>query len=122
MNDQDRRAKLKALQSTLAALESERDKGMIDTGQYLRLKTEYETQKAQLEQELGHNTLAHQAAPATTPTVTRIPIEPEMVTVPGGPFLMGTSEAQLEDMLARFEWARKLQEEGCSPGSCSSAS
>jgi formylglycine-generating enzyme required for sulfatase activity len=112
MSEQDEKAQLKAIQSTLDTLQVEYEKGEIDISRYLKLKTEYETRKAKLEQELGHSPLAYQAAHLNTSAMTRIPIEPEMVTVPGGPFLMGTSEAQLEDMLARFEWARELQEEG----------
>ena len=46
-------AQLQGIQSALDELQSERDKGMIDTGKYMRLKTHYETQKAQLEQQLA---------------------------------------------------------------------
>jgi formylglycine-generating enzyme required for sulfatase activity len=59
-------------------------------------------------------TLARQATPSEAPAVAlaRLPFEPEMVAVVVGPFFMGTSEAQVEDMLARFEWARELQKKG----------
>jgi hypothetical protein len=46
-------AKLHGIQSALDELQSERDRGMIDPGQYFRLKTEYETQRAYLEQQLA---------------------------------------------------------------------
>jgi formylglycine-generating enzyme required for sulfatase activity len=35
-----------------------------------------------------------------------------MVPVPAGPFLMGTGDEQVQDMLKRFEWAKELQKHG----------
>ncbi len=60
-------------------------------------------------------TLTRQAAPAVAePAVraARVSFEPELVTVPAGPFMMGTSDAQVQDMLRRFEWAKTAQKEG----------
>jgi formylglycine-generating enzyme required for sulfatase activity len=59
-------------------------------------------------------TLARRATPVEAPAVpvARLPFEPQMVSVPGGPFLMGTGEAQVEAMLARFDWAREFKEKG----------
>jgi hypothetical protein len=54
MNDKDRlEAELQGIESALDDLEIEHNKGMIDIGRYLKLKTEYETRKAELERELG---------------------------------------------------------------------
>jgi formylglycine-generating enzyme required for sulfatase activity len=44
-------------------------------------------------------------APQDEPA-TPAPIEPEMVYVPAGPFWMGTSYAQVQDMRRRFDWAK----------------
>ena len=59
-------------------------------------------------------TLAHRAAPVEEPAVrvARLRIEPEMVLVPAGPFLMGTSDEQVQAMLERYEWAKELKDEG----------
>ena len=58
-------------------------------------------------------TLTRQAAPeAPAVSVTRGAFEPEMVPVPAGPFMMGTSQAQVDDMLRRFDWAKAAQKEG----------
>jgi formylglycine-generating enzyme required for sulfatase activity len=58
-------------------------------------------------------TLTRQAAPeAPAVSVTRGAFEPEMVPVPAGPFMMGTSKAQVDAMLRRFEWAKVGQEKG----------
>lgn len=59
-------------------------------------------------------TLARQAVAVEAPAVqvARLPFEPQMVLVPAGPFWMGTSEEQVQDMLKRFEWARKHQNKG----------
>jgi len=46
------RAELQGVESTLEALEAKFVSGDIETGQYFRLKTEYETKKAKLEQKL----------------------------------------------------------------------
>ena len=35
-----------------------------------------------------------------------------MVPVPAGPFMMGTSQAQVDEMLRRFDWAKEAQEKG----------
>jgi formylglycine-generating enzyme required for sulfatase activity len=43
-------------------------------------------------------------------TTARLPFEPELVTVPAGPFLMGTSHEQIVEMVARFEWAEEWKE------------
>jgi formylglycine-generating enzyme required for sulfatase activity len=57
-------------------------------------------------------TLARRAVPVEAPAVhlARLPFEPELVLVPGGPFLMGTSDAQVQAMPEGFEWAREFQE------------
>ena len=53
MSDRDRlEAELQGIESALDELETEHGKGMIDVGRYLRLKTEYETRKVELEREL----------------------------------------------------------------------
>jgi formylglycine-generating enzyme required for sulfatase activity len=61
-------------------------------------------------------TLAYRATPVEeTPArvvAARQILEPEMVPVPAGPFLMGTSDKQVQAMLERFEWAQELQEKG----------
>ena len=44
--------------------------------------------------------------------VAGLAFEPETVRVPAGPFLMGTSEAQVQEMLERFEWAKAFQQKG----------
>jgi hypothetical protein len=51
MSDKDRKAQLQAIETALDKLEAEYNKGMIDLGRYLQLKTEYETRKAKLKQE-----------------------------------------------------------------------
>lgn len=55
-----------------------------------------------------------QATPVETPAlhIARMPFEPELVTVPAGGFLMGTSDAQVKSMLTRFDWAKQHQEKG----------
>jgi len=40
---------------------------------------------------------------------------PEMVVVPAGPFLMGTKDEQIQDMLRRFSWAKGFKEDGRFP-------
>jgi len=60
-------------------------------------------------------TLTRRATPEEAPalyTAGRLPFEPEMIPIPAGPFLMGTSDAQVRDMLERFDWAKKLKEDG----------
>jgi formylglycine-generating enzyme required for sulfatase activity len=59
-------------------------------------------------------TLARRATPAEVPAVqvARLSFEPELVPVPAGPFLMGTSEAQVAAMLERFDWAGEFKEKG----------
>jgi len=59
-------------------------------------------------------TLARRATPVEAPAVhvARPPFEPELVSVPGGPFLMGTSDAQVRVMLDRFDWAKELKGKG----------
>ena len=59
-------------------------------------------------------TLAHRATPVEAPAVrsARQRFEPEMVPVPAGPFLMGTSDEQVQAMLARYDWAKEFQDEG----------
>jgi formylglycine-generating enzyme required for sulfatase activity len=61
-------------------------------------------------------TLTRQAAPApaVVPVVrpARLHFEPELVPVPAGPFLMGTTDEQIKALLARYDWARKAQENG----------
>ena len=49
-----------------------------------------------------------QASPVETPTIhiARMSFEPELVTVPAGGFLMGTSDEQIKYMLKRFDWAK----------------
>ena len=59
-------------------------------------------------------TLVRQAAPAETPAiqVARTSFEPELVGVPAGSFLMGTSDDQIKMMLSRYEWAKEPKEKG----------
>ena len=38
----------------------------------------------------------------------RLPCEPELVRIPAGPFLMGTSDTQIRQLSAHFEWAKDL--------------
>jgi formylglycine-generating enzyme required for sulfatase activity len=59
-------------------------------------------------------TLTRRTTPVEAPAVrvARRPIEPEMVSVPAGPFLMGTSDEQVQDMLRRFDWAKEAKEKG----------
>ncbi len=59
-------------------------------------------------------TLTRQAAPVEAPAVqvARLAFEPEIVAMPAGAFLMGTSPQQVEDMLKRFDWAQELKEDG----------
>jgi hypothetical protein len=59
-------------------------------------------------------TLTRRATAPEAPAVraARLPFEPEMVPVPAGPFLMGTSPAQVKAMLERFDWAKIHQESG----------
>ena len=59
-------------------------------------------------------TLAHRAAPVEEPVVrvARLQIEPEMVPVPAGPFMMGTSDEQVQAMLDRYDWAQEFNEKG----------
>ncbi|MBN1937350.1 MAG: formylglycine-generating enzyme family protein [Anaerolineae bacterium] len=45
-------------------------------------------------------------------TPSRNSFEPEMVYVPAGSFVMGTSDAQVQEMLSRFAWAREYQKKG----------
>ena len=39
-------------------------------------------------------------------------VEPDLVRVPAGPFLMGTSDGQIKDMLNRFDWAGEHRQRG----------
>ncbi|MCP4531623.1 MAG: NACHT domain-containing protein, partial [Delftia sp.] len=56
MKDQDdQRAQLQAVKATLERIEDEYGKGILEFGRYTQLKTEYETRKARLEQELAHD-------------------------------------------------------------------
>jgi formylglycine-generating enzyme required for sulfatase activity len=59
-------------------------------------------------------TATRQATPVEAPAarVARLRFEPEMVGVPAGPFLMGTSAEQVKEMLRRFNWAKEHQEQG----------
>ena len=58
MSDRDKlKARLQVTESALDKIETEYNKGMIDMGRYLQLKTEYETRKVELEQEL--NSISH---------------------------------------------------------------
>ena len=58
MSDRDKlKARLQVTESALDKIETEYNKGMIDMGRYLQLKTEYETRKVMLEQEL--NSISH---------------------------------------------------------------
>jgi len=59
-------------------------------------------------------TLTRQAAPVEAPAVrvARQPFEPELASVPAGPFLMGTSDAQIEAMLGSHDWAKTFKEKG----------
>jgi formylglycine-generating enzyme required for sulfatase activity len=58
--------------------------------------------------------LTRQATPLEAPSVrtARLRFEPELVPVPAGPFLMGTSPEQVAAMLKRFDWAKEHQEKG----------
>jgi hypothetical protein len=47
------KARLRGIESALDALEDEHKRGAIDPGRYMKMKVEYETSKAELEQELG---------------------------------------------------------------------
>jgi formylglycine-generating enzyme required for sulfatase activity len=47
--------------------------------------------------------------PATAKGTTSLD-EPDLVRVPAGPFLMGTSDGQIKDMLNRFDWAGEHQQ------------
>ena len=61
------KAELQGVESVLAELKDQHDRGKIDIGRYLALKKEYETSKAELEQEL--DSLARsQPVPAATPS------------------------------------------------------
>jgi formylglycine-generating enzyme required for sulfatase activity len=57
-------------------------------------------------------TLTRQAVPVEAPAVrvARLSFEPELVVVPGGAFLMGTSQEQIDVMLKRFQWAKEVKE------------
>jgi hypothetical protein len=67
MSDKDKlKAQLRGIASALEKLEAEYDEGEIDVGRYLRLKTKYETRKAELEGEPGHPAHA-QCAPLDAP-------------------------------------------------------
>jgi len=59
-------------------------------------------------------TLTRRATPVEAPAihVARLGFEPEMVPVPAGPFLMGTSDEQIRDMLKRFKWAKEFKKKG----------
>jgi formylglycine-generating enzyme required for sulfatase activity len=59
-------------------------------------------------------TLTRQAAPVEAPAVqvARLAFEPELVAVPSGPFLMGTSPEQVQALLQRYDWAKAAQREG----------
>ncbi len=58
-------------------------------------------------------TLTRQAAPeAPVVRTARGAFEPEMVPVPAGSFMMGTSPAQVKEMLQRFDWAKEANEKG----------
>ncbi len=59
-------------------------------------------------------TLTRQAAPVEMPAVhiARLHFEPELVEIPPGPFLMGTSDEQIRAMLERYDWAREFKVKG----------
>lgn len=42
----------------------------------------------------------------------RRPFEPELIQIPAGPFLMGTGDDQVQDMIRRFAWAKAWRGEG----------
>jgi formylglycine-generating enzyme required for sulfatase activity len=46
------------------------------------------------------------------PLIITEPIRMELVRVPGGKFLMGTTDEQIQDMLKRFDWAKEWREKG----------
>jgi formylglycine-generating enzyme required for sulfatase activity len=46
------------------------------------------------------------ARPTPEILTTTNPIEPELVRIPAGPFLMGTSDRQMRQMRARLDWAK----------------
>jgi formylglycine-generating enzyme required for sulfatase activity len=70
------KAELQGVKLALRELEIERDKGLIDIGRYLRLKKEYETRKAKLE-ELDNLARIFKRLPITCP-------------IPAGSFWMGS--------------------------------
>ncbi len=57
-------------------------------------------------------TLTRQAAPIEVPAVqvARLAFEPELVTVPFGDFLMGTSQKQVDAMLKDYAWAKEARD------------
>ena len=59
------RAKIQAIDKTLAELKEQLERGYIDLGRYSRLKTDWERQKAELEAQLVDT--AAQQAPGVTP-------------------------------------------------------
>ncbi|MGD9100667.1 MAG: hypothetical protein PVF45_09325 [Anaerolineae bacterium] len=62
MSDKDKlKAQLRGIESALKELQAEYDEGEIDVGRYLRLKTKYETRKAELEGELDDPAHARRA-------------------------------------------------------------
>jgi nucleoside phosphorylase len=66
-NEGKLRAQLQGIKSVLDKLEAEYDKGIIDIGRYVRMKVEYETSKAELEQELDSLAHSQQTHTATLP-------------------------------------------------------
>jgi outer membrane protein TolC len=57
MSDKSRlEAELQGVRASLEMLETEYEKGMLDVARYLRLKTQLETRKTKLEQELENLT------------------------------------------------------------------
>jgi hypothetical protein len=61
------KAQLQSIASVIDRIEAEYDKGMIDFGRYIQMKTTYETRKSELEQELDNLKHGQQ-----TPTVTAV--------------------------------------------------
>jgi hypothetical protein len=109
----DPKAQLRGVPSSLEKLESEYEKGALDVGRYLRLKTDYEARKTELERALAHapaparlggrRALALQRWLADADRLQPHPLVAELPQLPPLPMLSLDPTDQVEQAFARAD-------------------